>query len=89
MARIPRQESEDLDQRAEEAMERQRTGAAPRRRPQLDDAPTVIVLGLMDGNIAIKLGWRPGMRVVSNSRFKFMREELEMNIVDNPDEYLF
>jgi hypothetical protein len=60
-----------------------------RGRNQLDDAPKVTVLGLMDGNIAIRIGWRRGMRVVSNQRFKFMREELEMDITDDPDEYLF
>ena len=60
-----------------------------RRRGQLDDVPTVTVLGYMDGNIALRLGWKHGMHVVSNSRFKFMREDLEMKILDNPDEYLF
>jgi hypothetical protein len=64
-------------------------GSMPRKRNQLDPVPNVTVLGYMDGNIALRLGWRTGMRVVSNSRFKFMREELEMNIIDDPDEYLF
>lgn len=61
----------------------------PRRRNKLDPVPQVTVLGHMDGNIAIRLGWQHGMRVVSNSRFKFMREELEMDITDDPEEYLF
>jgi hypothetical protein len=60
------------------------------RRPgQLDPVPSVHVLGTMDGNIAVRLGWKHGMHVISNSRFKFMREELEMEITDNPDDYLF
>lgn len=59
------------------------------KRSQLDPVPAVTVLGHMDGNIAVRLGWKHGMHVFSNSRFKFMREELEMNITDDPEEYLF
>lgn len=60
-----------------------------RGRGKLDPAPSVTVLGIMDGNIAVRLGWKHGMHIVSNSRFKFMREDLEMNVVDDPEEYLF
>jgi len=56
---------------------------------ELDDAPVVKVLGYMDGSIAVRLGWKHGMHVISNSRFKFMREDLDMNILDDPDDYLF
>jgi len=56
---------------------------------RLESAPKVTVLGYMNGNIALRLHWKHGMHVVSNSRFKFMREELEMAITDDPDEYLF
>jgi hypothetical protein len=56
---------------------------------KLDDVPVVTVLGIMDGNMALRFGWKHGMHVISNQRFKFMKEDLELNIIDNPDEYLF
>lgn len=78
MARVPSGNGEDADE------------AAERRRPgKLDSVPKVTVLGHMNGNIALRLGWRHGMHVVSNSRFKFMREDLEMDITDDPEDYLF
>jgi hypothetical protein len=66
-------------------------GGGSERRPggKLDEAPVVTVLGIMDGNMAVRLGWKHGMHVISNQRFKFMKEDLELNVIDNPDEYLF
>ena len=60
-----------------------------RRRTKLDETPVVTVLGIMDGNIALRLHWKHGMHVISNQRFKFMRDELELKINDDPEEYLF
>jgi hypothetical protein len=54
-----------------------------------DPLPRIKVLGRMEGQIAVQLGWRKGMVAISNSRFRFLRDDLGMNIRDNPDEYLF
>lgn len=54
-----------------------------------DPAPKITVLGFMDGQIAIRLGWRHGMSVVSQSRFRFLRDDLAMSVEDNQDDYLF
>jgi len=73
----------------ERTHERENAEEKARALKELDDAPVVKVLGYMDGSIAVRLGWKHGMHVVSNSRFKFMREDLDMNILDDPDDYLF
>lgn len=75
--------------KGERERERESAEQEARALKELDDAPTVKVLGYMDGSIAVRLGWKHGMHVISNSRFKFMREDLDMNIVDEPDDYLF
>lgn len=75
--------------KAERERERESAEQEARALKELDDAPTVKVLGYMDGSIAVRLGWKHGMHVISNSRFKFMREDLDMNIIDEPDDYLF
>jgi hypothetical protein len=65
-------------------------GEGGQRRPRgLDPPPEITVLGIMDGNLAIRLHWKHGMHVISNSRFKFMREDLEVKINDDPENYLF
>lgn len=56
---------------------------------QPDPKPKITVLGFMDGQIAIRLGWRHGMSVVSQSRFRFLRDDLDMEVIDNADDYLF
>ena len=61
----------------------------PRRPRGLDEPPEITVLGIMDGNLAIRLHWKHGMHVISNSRFKFMRDDLEVKINDDPENYLF
>ena len=57
----------------------------------LNPVPCLTVLGHTAGGdqAAVRLGWRRGLITMSNSRLKFLREELEMKVVDNPDEYLF
>lgn len=63
--------------------------ASPEER-ELDPIPTVWVLGQMGGShVALRFGWAHGMHPVSNSRFKFMREELKLNIIDDAEKYLF
>lgn len=59
--------------------------------PDLEPVPCVFVLGhtTTGDNVAVSLAWKRGMTTVSNSRLKFMREELSMNIIDDPAKYLF
>jgi hypothetical protein len=59
------------------------------KRSQIETAPTVRVIGYMDSQVAVRLGWRQGMVAVSQSRFKFMRDELQMDVQDEPKDYLF
>lgn len=56
---------------------------------ELDPKPKIIVLGHMDGQVAARLGWRHGLSVISNSRFRFLKEELDFDVTDNRDDYLF
>lgn len=71
----------------EEQEERSTRPSRPVEKP--DPAPKITVLGFMDGQIAIRLGWRHGMSVVSQSRFRFLRDDLGMEVIDNQDDYLF
>lgn len=59
------------------------------RRGNLDPAPKAVVLGPMDGSIAVQLGWLHGIRVISSQRFRFMKDDLGFDVTDNPDDYLF
>lgn len=87
----PREEQEQVEE--EQGLPEQRQEQKPKpNRPadnQPDPAPKITVLGFMDGQIAIRLGWRHGMSVVSQSRFRFLRDDLAMNVEDNQDDYLF
>lgn len=64
-------------------------GGTSRTETELDAPPNIYVLGHMEGNIAVRLGWRHGMHVVSNSRFKFLKQDLGANVVDDESKYLF
>src|SRR5882757_7976842 len=55
----------------------------------LEPAPRLLVIGYMDSQVALRVGWRAGMLAISQSRFKFLRDELGMEVHDNPDDYLF
>lgn len=51
--------------------------------------PTVTVLGYMDSQIAIRLSWKSGMVAISQSRFRFLRDDLGLEVLDNQENYLF
>lgn len=57
--------------------------------PETAPAPKVTVLGYMDSQIAVRLGWKPGMLAISQSRFRFLRDDLGMDVTDDPAHYLF
>ena len=61
--------------------------ADPQR--ELDAPPKVVVLGHMENNVALRLGWKKGIQPVSLSRFKFLRDALGFEIEDTPEKYLF
>jgi hypothetical protein len=71
----------------EEAEEDDGNGNGQER--ELTDPPVVTVLGHMDGSVALRLGWKHGLHIVSNSRFRFMKEDLSMDVTDNKEDYLF
>ena len=56
---------------------------------KVDPTPRVTVLGRMDSQVALRLGWRQGMVAISVSRFKFLQNELGLDIRDDPEQYLF
>lgn len=86
MARVSGERDDSEERSGREERESERSGQRGR---DIDPAPKVTVLGYMDGNLALRLGWKHGMQIVSNSRFKFMRDDLGMDVTDNTDDYLF
>lgn len=77
-------EQREDDQRQEES----RNGD-DRQEQQFDHAPKLTVIGIMDTQIAIRLAWRTGMVAISQSRFRFLRDDLGMEVTDDPEHYLF
>jgi hypothetical protein len=61
-------------------------GAAAER--ELDQVPKVIVIGKMDGNYAIRLSWNRGVQIISLSRLRFLKEELHLDVDDDPANYV-
>lgn len=85
---LPEQRQGQQEETEEEREEREDRQTGDRKNLPLDKAPTIMVIGFMDGQIAVRLGWRHGMSVVSRSRFRFMKEDLGMAVIDNPENYL-
>jgi hypothetical protein len=76
--------TEDPREQAGAQVPEQRAAGQP-----VDPAPRLTVIGRTENQIALRLGWRPGMVTVSQSRFRFMRDDLGMNVTDEPENYLF
>jgi hypothetical protein len=55
---------------------------------QLGPIPWVQVLGYMDAQLAIRLSWSLGVKVISTSRLRFLRDELEIEVRDDPSTYV-
>ena len=85
-----RQQSEEPDDREEpEAPEMPEIRQYGDLKGATDPLPRITVLGHMDHQVALRLGWRQGMVAISQSRFKFLANELGMDILDQPENYLF
>ncbi len=54
----------------------------------LDSRPWVEVLGVLDGHYVVRLGWKYGAHVIAGIRLRFLRDELNMEVRDNPDSYV-
>lgn len=66
----------------------QGTGSLPPPDRDLAEVPWVEVLGRLDDSLAIRLGWAHGVRIVSGTRLRFLREELSVDVRDNPAGYI-
>jgi hypothetical protein len=83
-----RRRSEEEDHERHVGRQERLTGDRAKGEEQ-DPTPRVTVIGRMDGQIAVRLGWRKGMVAISLSRFRFLREDLGLDIYDSPEDYLF
>jgi hypothetical protein len=52
-------------------------------------APSITVIGYMEKQVAIHRDWKPGMVVISPSRLRFLRDDLGIDVSDDPQNYLF
>lgn len=55
----------------------------------LQERPKLTVLGELNGGVAIQLGWQHGLFTISQSRLRFLRDELGTEVTDNKRDYLF
>lgn len=83
-----RRQSEEEEREAARQLERQERLTGEEAEGE-HPVPTITVLGRMDGQIALRLGWRKGMVAISVSRFRFLRQDLGIDIQDDPSKYLF
>jgi hypothetical protein len=59
-----------------------------RAEDDFDPKPTIQVLGRMDAKYAIRLGWENGIHTISPQRLTFLKNEMGMNVEDDPDNYV-